>query len=151
MAGRLTKNQSGDTIVEVLIAITVMAFIVAGAYVATNTSLLNERRSGEQSVALQLIQAQLEDVKTLIANSVAMPPIGTNFCISTNNTVQSPTSDTSPLPACVLDPSGNQTTVVPNYRIDLVQQPAGQFTATANWDRLNGGQEQGVSLTYKIQ
>src|SRR5580698_7305120 len=61
----LTKSlrnrfQAGDTIVEVVIAIAVIATVLAGAFVVSSHSLTSVRVSEEHSEVLQQLQGQVE-------------------------------------------------------------------------------------------
>ena len=62
-AKRLTER--GDTIVEVLIAISVMSLLIGGAFVLTNRSLQGTRAAQERLNALKLVESQLEQLKKL--------------------------------------------------------------------------------------
>lgn len=56
-------DQHGDTIVEVLIAIVVVASVLGGAFVVSNNSTKNVRKSQEHSEALQILQGQIEQYR----------------------------------------------------------------------------------------
>jgi len=59
---RFNENQAGDTIVEVLLAIAILAAILVGAFVTANHSLIAERDAEEHSQALTIAQGQVEDL-----------------------------------------------------------------------------------------
>ena len=61
-------NSQGDTIVEVLIAIIIVASLMAGAYTITRTSTLAQRQAQEHTEALGLLQGQIELMRADSAN-----------------------------------------------------------------------------------
>src|SRR5665213_502478 len=79
---RLNLNQSGDTLVEVLIAMTIVGVILAGGYVSANASAAADRQSQERSIVLGLMQSQLEELKTQTTAEIhaAAPTAITTFC-----------------------------------------------------------------------
>ncbi|HEY1064066.1 MAG TPA: hypothetical protein VGE30_02080 [Candidatus Saccharimonadales bacterium] len=62
-------NQTGDTIVEVLIAITVVAAVLGGSYTVVNRTMANSRQAQEHAEALQIANQQIELLTTLVADS----------------------------------------------------------------------------------
>jgi Tfp pilus assembly protein PilV len=82
--------EAGDTIVEVLVAIVIVATILGGAYVTASHSLLNVRESQERGEALNLAEGQVEALRWL-AMSVNTATSGNTvfndpnlFCIITD-------------------------------------------------------------------
>lgn len=57
------RQQRGDTIVEVLIAVAVVTSVLAGAFTVSQASTLAVRDSQERGEALQLLQGQVELVR----------------------------------------------------------------------------------------
>lgn len=84
-------NQTGDTIVEVLVCILVISVVLAGAFTVTNKSLLSVRASQERSQAIKLAEAQLERLRTAEAATSLVVP----FCIYPDGTVTAAGSPTS--------------------------------------------------------
>lgn len=84
-----SPSNQGDTIVEVLIAILIVSFILAGAYVTTSYSLTATRQAQERSEALKLVAGQAEQLKSISTEN----PLPTNnifnnavsFCINSSN------------------------------------------------------------------
>lgn len=66
---RLWRHESGDTIVEVLVAIVIVATILGGAYATANRSLLATRESQERGEALTLAEGQVEALRGLAATA----------------------------------------------------------------------------------
>lgn len=65
------KN-TGDTIVEVLIAMAVVSLVLAGAYTSTRKSANATRTAQEQGEALKLAESQVEQIKVALDS---VPPI----------------------------------------------------------------------------
>jgi uncharacterized protein (TIGR02598 family) len=82
-------KQAGDTIVEVAIAIAVISTILTGAFVVTNRSLTAVRDSEEHSVALGLLQGQVEQLRNAATNTSDNSYLtSTNpFCFDTNGNI----------------------------------------------------------------
>lgn len=62
-------NQAGDTIVEVLIATTILAFVLTGAYESAQYSLNNIINAKNRVSALNIATSQIESLKKIIAVS----------------------------------------------------------------------------------
>ncbi len=63
MIQRRIINQAGDTIVEVLIAIAVSAFVIATSYSIANKSLQTAINARERNQALNLLESQIASLK----------------------------------------------------------------------------------------
>lgn len=68
---RLRLSQTGDTIVEVLIAMTVMAGVLGSSYTVVNRTMANARQAQEHTEALQIANKQVEYIATLAASGSA--------------------------------------------------------------------------------
>jgi Tfp pilus assembly protein PilV len=138
-------RQRGDTIVEVLIAVTVVSMVLGGAYVTTNKSLLATRAAQEQSGALKLTESQLEQLKGLAATNPAglFSTTGT-FCVY-NQTTIIPSSDAR----CTQDAAGVQTTTEPKYMI-AVTRSTNDFSVKTTWTDVSGKRTDQMSLKYRI-
>ena len=147
---RLARNgnsrQRGDTIVEVLIAVTVVSMVLGGAYVTTNKSLLATRAAQEQSSALKLTESQLEQLKALAvtAPNALFTTAGT-FCVY-NQTQMPPSTD----PKCTQDAAGNQATGDPKYSIAVTRANTNDFTVKTTWIDVSGKHNDQLSLKYRI-
>lgn len=78
--GLSDRKQAGDTIVEVLIAILVIASILTGAFLVSQQSTRNVRNSEEHSEALNALQAQIELLRSAAPNGT-VPTDGSTFCM----------------------------------------------------------------------
>lgn len=87
---RLTRHQSGDTIIEVLIAIAVSASVIALVYATMNKNALITRSNQERIEAVRLAQSQVESLRlrTSDSNSAASLPSATGFCLTNDTVVQ---------------------------------------------------------------
>ncbi len=56
-------NLSGDTIIEVMISMAILGLILGGAYYTSNQSLNNIRAANEHSIAVNIAQSQIEELK----------------------------------------------------------------------------------------
>jgi len=85
---RLQKNQIGDTIVEVLLAVGVVGLAIAGGYGIATRSLKASRQAQERGEALKLAEGQVEAIKGYVAakpSTLNMIFNGDTFCIDLNN------------------------------------------------------------------
>lgn len=83
----LRLNSQGDTIVEVMISLAVLALAFAISYSTAQSTLNNVQNSQEHSSALEYIDSQIEALR-YVANE-AIPPIaqmsGSAFCLVPQN------------------------------------------------------------------
>jgi Tfp pilus assembly protein PilV len=147
-----SRQQSGDTIVEVLIAIVVIATVLTGGFLLSRSSLKAVRASEERSQALNLLQGQVEALRTAAgtANTLSGTPNfttnGTKFCMDAKN---------QPKTYTVADCGGKGDAGF--FDLSIVSQgiPAGDGTgnylylATASWPSIDGGTDQ-IQLYYKV-
>lgn len=131
------KNQRGDTIVEVMIAVAVVSLVLVAAYASTNRNILNVQDAQEHSQALQLVQSQIEYLHQ--AGSLAAG----YTCFDTDG----PTNG----PNCVVDSTGAPTTDEPAYHLSISTPcgtSAGSCSIAASWNNLRGGQDN-VTMYYR--
>lgn len=147
------KNQRGDTIVEVLIAIAVMSLVLGGAYVTTNRNLLATRAAQERSNALTLVESQLEQIKSLAITDAASlfdTNIPTEFCISQDQAIVG--ADTAD---CKVDQSGAPTEAEPIYNLSVTRSAPDVnlgyiFEVTNTWVDPSGDHNNEVKMLYRI-
>src|SRR5438309_3169170 len=75
---RFKLNSAGDTIIEVLLALAVLASVLGGAYVSSNRSLSGARDAQERGEALKLVEEQLERLRAVVKT---LPNNTTPFCL----------------------------------------------------------------------
>lgn len=141
-------HQRGDTIVEVLICVLIVSLVLAGAYVTTQRSSVGVRNSQEHSVALKLIQAQVEQLRTNAnQENPAVFTANQPFCMV--DSVPVPANST---PECTQDSAGEPTTDQPMYRMTIrrIANAGGTvFTINADWDALTG-QSARKTIFYRL-
>src|SRR3989344_9077991 len=65
-------SSRGDTIVEVLISVAILALVLATAYVAASNSLRTGTSAGQRNQALGYAQSQIEYIKGLQSGSTSV-------------------------------------------------------------------------------
>jgi type II secretory pathway pseudopilin PulG len=87
-------QHSGDTIVEVLISIAILALIISATYTMASHSLAESITASEHTAAMNMAKSQAESLKYRRLHTSPQlwisqfAPVGINFCLDT--TVQSP-------------------------------------------------------------
>lgn len=145
------SHQAGDTIVEVIIAVLVVASLLTGAFVVTNRSTQAVRDSQEHAEALQALQGQLELLRATAAAKKLPPALTSPFCLnsSLNNFPANSTSCTG-----AGGPVGYQLSIVCSTASGTDGCPAAAgktatFDLTATWSSVSGGTAT-VYLSYKV-
>ena len=149
---RSTRHQAGDTIVEVIIAVVVVATLLTGAFIVTNRSTNAVRDSQEHAQGLQALQGQVELLRAASAvsgNITAALVAHPKFCLDAQLKAYAAGSA-----SCE-----NAKTPAFNYSLSIACSsvsagcPAGAgitttFDLVATWPKLNGGTDT-VFLSYK--
>ena len=133
-------NQTGDTIVEVLIAVVIVSVVLTGAFVSSNHNIKAIRQAQEHTEALKYAESQLEQLQSASANpatnifSIAAP----TFCMSAG-------SPNATAGSCSIT---NGIT----YTVEDSRTGSGpyDFTSTVTWASVDGSGTDRVSLTYKL-
>lgn len=159
------RNKSrGDTIVEVLIALTVLSTILVGAYLTANRSQTANRASKERSEAIKVAESQIERLKGLLTKGPLVTPGGdgddnTNpvgaFCVKADGSEIAPITSDNPfgsLEATTLpyQPTdcGNQDT---RYNVAIRANEADGVTTyefLVRWEKVGGGRSQ-INMFYR--
>jgi len=133
-------SQTGDTIVEVLIAITIVSMVLGGAFVSSNRSLKSTRQAHEHAVALKLAESQLEQIKNVAGVFTA-----DNFCLAGGAVTTPP-----PPTACTINNGID-------YKINInrSETPLGSdhhvFTVQVTWENIHGNAAgDQVTLVYGL-
>ena len=150
---RLMK-QRGDTLVEVLLAMSVIGLILGSSYAIANRSLATGRNAQEQTEAVKLAESQLEFLKAYIDEDPSGVPAysgfagfrdaSTAFCVIPDTNTLAEGTD------CAADVNG--TTL---YNLFLVySEPTASggpehFQSIVTWDRLNSTEDGEVRLLYR--
>lgn len=136
-------GQGGDTIIEVLVVLTVLGLAISISYATANRSLLNARQAQENTTATALAQSQIEKLRTM-----ATAPI-------TSSTL-SPFAQTGPY--CVGD-DGNLSTDIDNkcvfddglYRVTATtDNSTSTIVVIVKWDNVLGQGQDSVTLSYRL-
>lgn len=93
------KRQSGDTIVEVLVALAIIGMVLAAAYTTANRSIQITRQSQERTEAVKVAENQLEVIKSIAGSVEPMDGSeeiwdGEVFCIKQSDSAYVPYDDT---------------------------------------------------------
>jgi len=143
------KRQRGDTIVEVLISITVISMVLGGAYVTTNKSLISTRSAQERGNAIKLVESQIEQLKGVIATNpnaifVSAP---SPFCVYASggslNVVASSNVN------CTVNTAGAATTTEPKFSLSITRS-GNDFTIKNSWKDLSGNVTDQIQMAYRI-
>ncbi len=140
------RDARGDTIVEVLIVLAVLGLAIGVSYATANSSLQTTRAAQEDSQATELLQSQLEAMRSLASTDAAnIFQSGSAFCINSAFTTVVDTSLVSPAPACVQD---NLYTVNINYVNNAVTPDT--FTLVATWPDIHGSVQDSETMVYRM-
>lgn len=137
------RSERGDTIVEVMIALTVLALALSIAYSTANKSLLTVRNAQEHSEALQYLSSQIE-----LARSDSGDPnlyqTGQAFCMDPTS------SSTNPV---IIKPVNSTCTIgLLQYSVSIqYANPAEDiFIFEVTWPGLGSLGQQKEQLFYKL-
>lgn len=145
-------DHTGDTIVEVMVAIIVVGSVLAGAYVSSNHSLNANRQSQERSEALKYVEGQIETIK---ANVGDLYNHSGPWCLNASGgRVDLPVAPpanyiadnwSEPYPGDCMKGSSNR------YHL-FVSHTSGSdtYTVNARWDRAGGGGKEQAAIVYKV-
>lgn len=141
---RWPRRQAGDTIVEVIIAVAVVATILAGAFTVTTRSTQAVRDSEEHAEALQQLQGQVERLRAVAAKPGVLtgsPFVTSGFCLQPDLSITQAGQPTCRVNG-LYDLSIKATSVI---------SAAGttDFDLVASWPAIGGGNAT-VFLSYKV-
>lgn len=154
---RHLPSSRGDTIVEVLICVSIVSLVLVSAFVVAQKSNAGVRTSQESSEAQQLLNSQVESLRQMAQSQETSVGgvFATNpryFCIDNSTPTQPRRHDF---------PSGFN---LPELNGDEFQYPAvcksslynyaiwydgGSFHAVVRWDRLTGGKSE-QHIVYRV-
>lgn len=155
-------NSRGDTIVEVLICIAVLALIVAAAYTLTGRNQLTSQQAQERSEALKLASTQLELLRAYAEENSLVALKGKHFCLMSASSVKelttapkvSVTADGATVyPAECQSGTGNRYKIaVWGYEIsddvNALNSDKSVLAVTVRWDSVKGGSREEVKTFY---
>lgn len=129
----LQFQQAGDTIIEVLVAIAIVAFMLTSAYALSLRSTVSTQDAQERGQGLKLVETQIE----LLRNAGT---ISGGNCFDTTGT---------PTNSCTFTPNGTGTS--PTYTVAVAANTngcTGSYSVQAVWDGIGGGVSN-VSMCYR--
>lgn len=146
-------NAAGDTIVEVLLVITIVSSVLAGAFVSASRSLKETRGAQERGESLKLAEAQFERLRSVALNPAsAVFTTSSYFCIdsslqvrflgSTNRDDFSPATYPS---QCQQAPQGGTV-----YYVSIDRGPGNVFTVVSRWDNAKGTGRDEVKIVQRL-
>ena len=154
---RLTDRlrETGDTIVEVLVAIAVISAVVGTAYAITNRSVQTNQTSQERGQATKEAEAQLETLKLWVGDPAKRSQVflEEKFCFAPNSSTSQMEVVSFPAPTPV--PTNNNTDYPAEcrkgfYNIGFLHETGTElFTIYVTWDGPKGTREN-LSMAYKV-
>ena len=144
-------SQTGDTIVEVLVAIAVAGAVLGGAYSLINANVKSNQLAQERSNAVKIAESQVERLRSYV-NAVSLP--SGNFCFKESNgdfqrisAASIPSNRDSDYPVECRHDEGS---VQNRYLTGIVTgSDPNTFTVYVNWDDPTGTRAQ-ASIAYKV-
>ncbi len=169
MKYKIHLNKRGDTIIEVLIVLTVLGLAIGISYATANRSLLNTRQAIENSIAENLVKSQIETIRSMAGNDGSDPTkyIYDNslknryFCVYNGSIVKfaggaSIFNYPTDYPGQCTSDGLNQNVANPRYFLSISwdggnANPNNDFTVKAVWDDVLGHGTDSVTIEYRIQ
>jgi len=150
-----TMRERGDTLVEVMVAIVIVATVIGGAYVVSNRSLQSTRGAQERSSALKLAEAQIEQLKNQVtadSTKIFGAAVPTNFCLASDATGTHVYNFTVAAQKvnCIVNANGTPTPLSspPVYTINIVRT-GNDFKLTETWVDISGKFSDSLQLNYR--
>ncbi|MGH7234475.1 MAG: PulJ/GspJ family protein [Candidatus Saccharimonadales bacterium] len=136
------KDSTGDTIVEVLIALAVLSLAFVISYATADRAITDSQNAQEHTLALEYLDAQIEALRYYAGQSSQGLPTSSFFLApnASNGTVQ-------------VDPgSGQEPGNGFSYSVSLTLDQSVQNTYHANvtWPGLGGLGQQSEELSYRV-
>ncbi len=162
MAAKLINqiSTSGDTIVEVLIAMAVASTVLALSFTTMSRNLYNLQDAQERSTATKLVQGQIEAVRNLyVASNSTFTALAanTNFCVYNNGqSIQTGFQNNAPNGLSLSSDDWN------NYPANCAQGPGSFYhvgVSTSDkslykfyvrWDQIGANTRDQVMMVYKV-
>lgn len=150
-------NQAGETIIEVMIALSILGLVLGISYASASRSLNGSQDAQERTVASQIAQSMLEVVKAYALEAefntplenIIFPPGASSFCVSTNLAdVSAFTLPVTP-PTDVACTQGIYRGLVEVQPVASAVSQAYEYKATVTWERLGSDDTNTVEMRYK--
>ena len=149
-------NQIGDTIVEVLIALTILAMTIGIAYAISNKSIKRAQQAQERTQATKLVEGQIDKLKYLSeSQNAADIAVFAEAKDSSNGShcIDSTISDgQTTITAVRLNGSDSGLCTKENlFRISFSYNSDSRlFTVRADWDSLGSSNQENVVMEYRV-
>jgi prepilin-type N-terminal cleavage/methylation domain-containing protein len=130
---RLRRNQQGDTLVEVLIAIAIVSLILTTAYAISNKNTLAIQSNQERIQAQHLVEAQIEALRAQDGL------VTSGDCFGTNGTEVAGAS--------VSCTSASEQGSGATYTVSIQGPVANIYTVKASWSDLTSNKTNGANVT----
>jgi Tfp pilus assembly protein PilV len=153
---RLLRNSRGDTIVEVLISIVILALVLSGAYHTANASLNNVTDAQERTQALDVAQNQVEDLRANASLAAFAPYTVLNkvFCFDSTNTATTYDPLENPITGpCVIQSRYTvkiTTTATPSAPSNPSSTNVGSYQVLVSWPAINNSGNNQLVLFYRV-
>ncbi len=144
MLKHIDRQSRGDTIVEVMIALTILSFALTTSYSTVNRSMQSARNSQEHSEALQYLNSQVELARADAAD-VNLYNALTSFCM---NATAKPVALSDP--ACTTGTEGFYKLSDTYVKTPSFGHNQDIFTFTVTWQGIGQFGQQTEQLSYKI-
>jgi type II secretory pathway pseudopilin PulG len=147
-------NQTGDTIVEVMIVLAILGLAIGISYGTATRSLKTTRSALENSQATALLQGQIELLRANSDTTDSTQPnyiylSGTLFCF--NPATSALKSFSLPAPGLTNFSAYPSECTSSYYHIAISYNNSDDtFTATAYWDDVNGRDTDSAELLYRV-
>jgi prepilin-type N-terminal cleavage/methylation domain-containing protein len=154
----INKNQKGDTIVEVLMALVIIGLAIGIAYGISTRSLKAARQAQERTEAVKIAEGQIERIKgSLNGNNAAditrILDSNSVFCMnSANNAIGFPGPYGTNIPALGSDAFSSYPAdcVQGLYKVIVDEEAADQYAVVIRWESLGVGNREEVKIKYRV-
>jgi Tfp pilus assembly protein PilV len=155
---RNKQDSRGDTIVEVLISVTIISFVLGAAYLLTSRSLQAGLAAREHTEALNFIQGQIERLKSA-KESTSKSDFDTNYRVATpyclgidaNNVVSKKLPTDTVTKPCEVD--SDHLNGGGRYHLTITYKSTGTnadtFKFSATWERVSNGSPESADIYYR--
>jgi competence protein ComGC len=139
----IVQNRAGDTIIEVMLALTIISLVMVISYRSIDHTILNFEDQRENSQAAALVQSQIESLRVYDGT-------GGLDCFDTNGVAQPSPSN------CLFDssgsdlPAGSQTQPAFQVQITALVSNPGDYKVSASWTSLTN-ESDNITMYYGNQ
>lgn len=143
------NHQRGDTIIEVLISITVVSSVLGITFATMNRNLQITRALQERTEASKYAESQLEALKVYTDSNTVTP--GGSFCL--DGIIRVPLGATPAATAAAESFAIYPALCVQQsiYHLGIVPQPIPKlYRVYVRWDKVGGGGREEVVMSYRV-